>query len=101
MASSSAMTTRMVTGARSSRFDVPSGAELIEQLVLAAFELGDPGDELGAMRGLRVGMALSITVVSLSQLVLGDERAYTSVVGIIVEVRQLLVEHAHLVAKGP
>ena len=53
------------------------------------------------MRGLRVGMALSITMVSLSQLVLGDERAYTSVVGIIVEVRQLLVEHADLVAEGP
>src|SRR3954453_3873104 len=100
MASSSAMTTRTATGARSFAFLGLSGLddEAVEQLVLGPFELGDRCDQRVAAPRHGVGVALGFVVFTVGEWGLLDQCPEPGIVGGFHEYRQLFVENGKLVA---
>lgn len=107
MASSSAMTTRVLTvgsflrrcGRR--RASRALGQQPVEQLVLRLLEAGDAREQVSAMALHGVGVALRVVVLAVGQRGLRHEGAQPCVVGGLGEVRELLVGHGEVVAQLP
>lgn len=98
MASSSAITTRVLTVGSSLR-SCGLGHESVEQLVLGALETGDPLEQLGAVSLHGLGVPLGLVMLPIGQGCLRDERAQSSIVGCLGEVGQLILGDAELVAQ--
>src|SRR4051794_321849 len=100
MASSSAMTTRTATGARSFAFLDLSGLddEPVEQLVLGPFEFGDRCDQGVAAASHGVGVPLGFVMFPVGEWRFRHQRPEPGVVGRFGENRELLVQHRKLVA---
>jgi hypothetical protein len=100
MASSSAMTTRVVTrDVLSCGGSLGLGQQPVEQLVLRELELGDLLDDLGSMPGHGLGVALGVVVLPVGERGLRHERAEPGVVGRIGEVAQLLLGDGQLLTE--
>src|SRR5258705_9827605 len=100
MASSSAITTRVIDVSswpyRSTRF----GDETVEQFVLGRLELLDRTQQFGAVAGHGVGVALGLTMLVLGEGRLGNQGPQAGVVGLRSQLRKLLVDDRELVAQG-
>lgn len=75
-------------------------SELVEQLILTAFELADRLDHVGAVRSHRVGVRLRLAEVVACAGCLCHQGSDLEVAGVVGEMRQLVVDHAQLVAKA-
>jgi hypothetical protein len=75
------------------------GEEAVEQLVLRLLETGDLIEHLGAMALHRVGVALGVLVLAVSDRGLGHEGSQTSVIGGLGQVSELLLGHRQLLPK--
>jgi len=98
MASSSAMTTRVVTRVPLS-LGPGLGHQPVEQLVLGLLQPVDLVEDLGAVTMHRIGMALGVVVLPVGEGRLRDERPEPRVVGRLGQVAELLVGHGQLVAQ--
>ena len=111
MASSSAITTRIVTWGpfdgqppiqphpEPARAGHGQASKLIEELVLAGLELGDLVDDVLAVAAHRVHVAAGVDRLVRPRRTVGDERPHVEVVGVVGEVGELLVDRAQLVAE--
>ena len=68
--------------------------ELIEQLVLRSLELDDLGLEIGAVAAHGLRVLAGLAQLPLCDRSLGDKRSDARVLGLVGEVRELLVDDA-------
>lgn len=100
MASSSAITTRVATGATvAGRGERSASAQLVEQLVLTHLEANDRVAHLFAPARHGIGMPLRLVVLAAGQRRLRDERSQPAVVGFVGELGELLVDDAQFVTQ--
>src|SRR3954453_12489910 len=107
MASSSAINTRVGNAGSPSWFGCMwsgglggrAGDQAVEQLVLRALERLELGDDVRAVPAHRVGVLLGLAVLLLGERCLGDQGPDAGVVGLVGEVRELLLGHAQLLAE--
>src|SRR3954470_15032058 len=98
MASSSAITTRTVTGVPFSRSpgSASLGEEAVEELVLRLLQLLDRGQQAITVASHGIGVLLGLEVLVLGERRLGHERAQPGLFGGFGEESELLVGDAQL-----
>lgn len=100
MASSSAITTRVIDVSSWPGRSTCFGDEAVEQFVLGRLEFLDRAQQLGAVAGHGVGVTLGLAVLVLGEGRLGNQGAQAGVVGLRSQLRKLLVDDRELVAQG-
>ena len=96
MASSSAMTTRTVTVLACLPWSAGLCHEPLEQLVLRPLQLFDRSRDCGPAASHGVGVALRLVMLAVCKGRLGDECPDAGVVGLVVELRELLIGDGEL-----
>lgn len=76
------------------------GDEPVEQVVLGCFQLAHLGQQVIAVTTHRFGMALGLVVFLFGQRCLGNQSPQAGLIGLIGEVRKLLVGNGKLTRDG-